>query len=130
MIRHLGRLSIGNRVEIGANSTVGKAVLDSTVIEVGVKTGPQVNIGHNSWISRDTQIAGRAHISGSVCIGESCFIGANASVNDKVKIGDFCKIGIGAVVRDDVKSNARIMGLDALPLKRHAEAKVEGESRH
>lgn len=117
MIRHLGSVIIEDNVEIGASSTVGRGTLDDTIIKEGTKLGPQVNIGHNTIIDKNCQIAGRSHISGSVKIGYSSKLWANCTIKDGISIGDNCTVGIGAVVTNDIESNITVMGLEALKLK-------------
>ncbi len=116
-IRHLGNVIIEDNVEIGASSTVGRGTLNNTIIKNGTKVGPQVNIGHNSIIGRNCQIAGRTHISGSVKIGEESHLWANSIIKDGITIGSKCTIGIGAVVTKNVEDNITVMGLEAVKLK-------------
>ncbi len=120
MIRHLGNVIIGNYVEVGANSTIARGTMDETIIRNYNKIGPQVNIGHNSIIDENCEIAGRACLSGSVQIGKNCFIGANCSIKENIAIGDKCKVGIGAVVTKNVSDGTVVMGLEATTLKQLA----------
>ena len=83
----------------------------------GTKIGPQVNIGHNSAIGKNCQIAGRTHISGSVKIGNSSKLWANCTIKDGISIGNNCTVGIGAIVTKDIESDITVMGLEALKLK-------------
>ena len=125
MIRHLGRVVIEDFVEIGANSTIARGTIDNTLIKEFTKIGPQVNIGHNTIIGKNCEIAGRTHTSGSVKIGDDCFLGANCSIRDGVTIGSGCTIGIGSVVVRDIEDNKTIMGLEALDLRKLAKVKRE-----
>lgn len=125
MLRHIGKVLIGNHVEIGANSTIARGTIDNTVIKNYTKIGPQVNIGHNTIIGENTEIAGRTHTSGSVSIGKNCFIGANCSIKESIQIGDKCTIGIGAVVTKNIEDNIAVMGLEAIKLKNLAKFKKD-----
>lgn len=116
-VPHLGNVVIGNHVEIGANNTIARATLGSTIISDYVKCDDQVHIAHNCSIGEATIITAQAEISGSVKIGKHCWIGPNASIMQKVSIGDHVTIGLGAVVIEDVAKNKKVMGLDSLDLR-------------
>ncbi|MFY9085526.1 UDP-3-O-(3-hydroxymyristoyl)glucosamine N-acyltransferase [Aliarcobacter cryaerophilus] len=117
MLRHLGKVIVEDFVEIGANTTIARGTLDNTIIKKYTKIGPQVNIGHNTFIDENCEIAGRTHTSGSVKIGKRCFLGANCSIKESIKIGDDCTVGIGSVVIKNVLNNTKVMGLEALNLR-------------
>lgn len=118
MLRHLGKVIIEDFIEIGANSTIARGTLNDTIIKKYTKIGPQVNIGHNTFIDENCEIAGRTHTSGSVKIGKNCFIGANCSIKNGIKIGNNCTVGIGAIVTKDIADHVSVMGLEALPLRK------------
>lgn len=107
---HLASVRIADYVEIGALNTVVGGALNSTVIHSYVKTDDHVHIAHNCIIGAKTLITACAEISGSVAIGENCWLGPNCSIMNKIKIGDNCYIGLGAVVLKDVPSGAVMAG--------------------
>ncbi|HEX5650750.1 MAG TPA: UDP-3-O-(3-hydroxymyristoyl)glucosamine N-acyltransferase [Steroidobacteraceae bacterium] len=74
-VPQLGAVTVGDDVEIGANTTIDRGAIEDTVIEHGVKIDNQVQIGHNCRIGEHTVIAGCAGISGSVTIGKRCMVG-------------------------------------------------------
>lgn len=115
---HLGRVIIGNHVEIGAKCTIAKGTLGDTVIEDNVKIDDQVHIAHNCLIQEKTVITACAEISGSVTIGPKTWIGPNSSIIQKVVIGEESLIGIGAVITKDVPSKKKYMGFEALELRK------------
>jgi len=112
---HAGNVEIGDRVEIGANSTIDRSTfsVDSTELGDDVKIDNQVHIGHNVKISYGVTIAAQACVSGSVVIGESTWIGAGVTVSDNVKIGSKAQILVNAVVISDVPDGARYSGFYA-----------------
>ena len=116
-IPHIGRVKIGDNVEIGAKSTIARATLETTLIESNVKIDDQVHIAHNCKIGKNTIITACVEISGSVSIGQNCWIGPNSSIIQKVKIGDNVTIGIGSIVTKDIEDNKKIMGLEGLDLR-------------
>lgn len=98
-IPQVGRVVIGDDVEIGANTTIDRGALDDTVIEDGVKLDNQIQIAHNVRIGAHTAIAGCVGIAGSTSIGRHCRIGGSAgilghlSIADEVEIAAFTLIG-------------------------------------
>ena len=107
---HLASVRIADYVEIGALNTVVGGALNSTLIHSYVKTDDHVHIAHNCKIGAKTLITACAEISGSVVIGENCWLGPNCSIMNKIKIGDNCYIGLGSVVLKDVPSGAVMAG--------------------
>jgi UDP-3-O-[3-hydroxymyristoyl] glucosamine N-acyltransferase len=87
-IPQIGRVVIGDDVEIGANTTIDRGALDDTVIEDGVKLDNQIQIGHNCRIGAHTAIAGCAGIAGSTTIGRHCMIGGAAMIAGHLTLGD------------------------------------------
>lgn len=114
---HLGRVEIGNYVEIGANCTVARAALDATILEDYVKTDDHVHIAHNCHIGSGTFIAAGAILSGSIQIGSDVWISPNATLIDQSRVGDRAFIGLGSVVTKSVKAEARVFGVPAKPIK-------------
>jgi UDP-3-O-[3-hydroxymyristoyl] glucosamine N-acyltransferase len=87
-VPQVGRVIIGDDVEIGANTTVDRGALNDTVIEHGVKIDNLVQIAHNCHIGADTAIAGCAGIAGSTRIGQRCLIGGAAMILGHIDICD------------------------------------------
>jgi len=95
-----GNVIIGNRVEIGANSTIDRAVFGSTIIEDGVKIDNLVQIGHNSIIGRNSVLSGQTGIAGSTILGRNVTMGGQSGTAGHLKIGDFAVIaGKGGVTK-------------------------------
>ena len=88
----VGRLVIGDYVEIGANCTIDRGALDETVIGPGTKFDNLVHIGHNSSIGANVVIAAQTGISGSCTIGDDCLLGG------QVGLGDHAAIEAGAIL--------------------------------
>ncbi|MEO5881313.1 MAG: UDP-3-O-(3-hydroxymyristoyl)glucosamine N-acyltransferase [Caldimonas sp.] len=87
-IEQLGRVRIGDDVEIGANSCIDRGAAGDTVIGDGVKIDNLVQIGHNVRIGAHTAIAGCVGIAGSATIGAHCMIGGGVGINGHVIIAD------------------------------------------
>lgn len=87
-ITQLGGVRIGNRVEIGACTTIDRGALDHTVIEDGVIIDNLVQIAHNCRIGKNTAIAGCAGLAGSAIIGANCTLAGGTGVVGHVEICD------------------------------------------
>ena len=87
-IYQLGGVRIGDRVEIGASTTVDRGTLDHTVIEDGVIIDNLVQIAHNCRIGKNTAIAGCAGLAGSTIIGDNCTISGGVGVVGHLEICD------------------------------------------
>ncbi len=82
----IGRLEIGNDVEIGANTTIDRGALDATVISDGVKLDNLVQVGHNVHIGRNVVIASQTGISGSSVLEDNVIVGGQVGIADHVRI--------------------------------------------
>lgn len=87
-IEQVGRVVIGDDVEIGANTTIDRGALDNTVVEDGVKLDNQVQVAHNVRIGQHTAIAGCVGIAGSTKIGRQCLIGGAVGLAGHLEIVD------------------------------------------
>ncbi len=87
-IEQLGRVVIGDDVEIGANTCIDRGALGDTVIADGVKIDNLVQIGHNVRIGAHTAIAGCVGIAGSATIGAHCMLGGGVGISGHVTIAD------------------------------------------
>lgn len=87
-VPQLGAVTIGDDVEIGANTTIDRGTLDDTVIEDGVKLDNQIQVAHNVRIGAHTAIAGCTGIAGSARIGARCTIGGGVGIVGHTEIAD------------------------------------------
>jgi len=89
----VGRLEIGDDVEIGANSTVDRGALDVTRIERGTKIDNLVHVGHNVQIGEDVVIAAQTGLSGSAVVQNNVIIGGQVGIADHVRIEEGAILG-------------------------------------
>ena len=87
-IPQIGRVVIGDDVEIGAHTTIDRGAIDDTVLEEGVKLDNHIQIGHNVRIGAHTAIAACTAIAGSASIGRHCMIYGDAQINGHITIAD------------------------------------------
>jgi UDP-3-O-[3-hydroxymyristoyl] glucosamine N-acyltransferase len=115
-IPHLGNVRIGKEVEIGSCVTIARGTIDSTQINDMVKIDDHVFIAHNAQIgSRSILVAG-CEISGSVEIGDDCWIGPLSTIRDGLTIGSKSIIGMGSVVTKNVEQETTVAGNPARKL--------------
>lgn len=91
-IPQLGRVVIGDDVEIGANTTIDRGALEDTIIEDGVKLDNQIQVGHNVIIGANTAIAACTGIAGSTRIGKNCAIGGGVGILGHLVVADRVQI--------------------------------------
>lgn len=115
---HLGGVSIGDDVQIGANNTIARGALSNTIIENNVKTDNLVHIAHNCLIKQGAFLTAGAIFSGGVTFGKQSWIAPNASIMQKVDVGDNAFIGIGAVVTKNVPESSVVVGNPARILRK------------
>ena len=116
-IYHIGRVIIGNDVEIGANSCIDRGSLNDTIIEDLCRIDNLVQIGHNAHIKKGTILVAQVGIAGSVVIGAYCALGGQVGVAGHINIADRVQIaGQGGVVQDINESGA-LGGCPAVPIR-------------
>jgi len=120
-VHSLGGVIIGDDVEIGANSTIDRATLQSTRIGAGTKIDNQVQIGHNVTIGLNCLICGKVGIAGSVTIGDRVRIGGGAGIADHVTIGTEAIVGAASGVGTDVPAGSYVFGYPAVSIDRALE---------
>jgi UDP-3-O-[3-hydroxymyristoyl] glucosamine N-acyltransferase len=119
-VPQVGRVVIGNDVEIGANSTVDRGALNDTTIGEGTKIDNLVQIGHNAIIGRHCIIVAQTGIAGSAQLGDFVVMGGHSGVVGHVKIGSGAQIAGMAHVKEDVPPRARMGGTPAVPFNEWA----------
>lgn len=110
-IPQIGRVVIGDDVEIGANTTIDRGALDDTVIEDGVKLDNQIQIAHNVRIGAHTAIAGCVGIAGSTTIGRYCRIGGSAGILGHLRIADHVEISSFTLIGKSIRESGSYTGI-------------------
>lgn len=109
-----GNVIIEDYVDIGANTTIDRATLGSTIIRRGVKLDNQIQIAHNVEIGENTVIAAQSGIAGSSKIGKGCMIGGQVGIAGHLVIGNNVKIQAQSGIGRNVKDNEVLQGSPAL----------------
>lgn len=110
-IPQIGRVLIGDHVEIGANTTIDRGALDDTVIEEDVKLDNQIQVAHNVRIGAHTAIAGCVGIAGSANIGKYCRIGGSAGILGHLSIADGVEISSFTLVSKSIREKGVYSGI-------------------
>jgi UDP-3-O-[3-hydroxymyristoyl] glucosamine N-acyltransferase len=113
-IPQLGNVVIEDNVEIGANTTIDRAVMNSTIIRRGVKLDNLIQVAHNVEIGENTAIASQVGISGSTKIGKNCVLGGQAGLGGHIKISDNVSIGAQSGIISNIASGRSILGSPAI----------------
>lgn len=117
-IPQLGRVVIGNRVEIGASTTIDRGALEDTIIKDGVILDNQIQIAHNVVVGENTAMAACSVIAGSTVIGQNCTIAGLVGINGHINITDNCVFtGMAMVTKDISASGVYSSGMPAAPNK-------------
>lgn len=113
-IPQIGRVIIGDEVEIGANCTIDRAALTTTSIGNDVKMDDHVHIGHNVSIGDHTIIVAQTGIAGSARIGKYCVLAGQCGVIGHVTVGDGCTVASRAGVTADLPPAKVVSGYPAM----------------
>lgn len=106
----LGKVRIGNYVEIGAHDNVSCGSSGDTVIEDYAKVDALVHIGHDAHIGKNVIITAGSIIGGFADLGNKAYTGINASIRNRINLGDGCLIGMGATVTKSVDPGVIVAG--------------------
>src|SRR6185437_1759247 len=113
----LGRVIIGDDVEIGANSTVDRGAGPDTVIGAGTMIDNLVQIGHNVQVGRGCVLIAQSGIAGSTRLGDHVIVAAQGGLTGHLSIGSGARIGAQAGVMRDVAPGESVVGAPAVPVK-------------
>jgi len=110
-IPQIGGVTIGDDVEIGANTTIDRGTMDDTIIGNGVKLDNQIQIGHNCKIGAHTAMAGCVAVAGSADIGSHCSIGAGALILGHLAICDHVTVSADTVISRSIGEPGTYTGM-------------------
>jgi UDP-3-O-[3-hydroxymyristoyl] glucosamine N-acyltransferase len=124
-IPQLGNVILEDHVEIGANVTIDRATMGSTMIRKGVKLDNLIQIGHNVEVGENTVMAGQTGIAGSTKVGKNCMFGGQVGISGHLKIANGTKIGAQGGILGDVKEEGTvILGSPAIEIKQFLKSSV------
>ncbi|HTS46188.1 MAG TPA: UDP-3-O-(3-hydroxymyristoyl)glucosamine N-acyltransferase [Puia sp.] len=113
-VPQMGNVIIEDNVEIGANATIDRATIGSTIIRKGAKLDNLIQVAHNVEVGYNTAIAAQAGVSGSTKIGNNVMIGGQAGIVGHIQIADGSKINAQSGVSKSIKvPNSAVTGSPA-----------------
>jgi UDP-3-O-[3-hydroxymyristoyl] glucosamine N-acyltransferase len=104
---------IEDQVEIGANATIDRATIGSTLIKSGAKLDNLIQVAHNVEVGHSTVIAAQAGISGSTKIGNGVMIGGQAGIVGHIQLGDGAKVNAQSGVSKSIEAGKAVTGSPA-----------------
>ncbi len=113
----VGRLLIGDHVEIGANSCIDRGALGDTVIGAGTKIDNLVQIGHNTVVGKHCIIVAQVGISGSSRLEDGVVMGGQSAMAGHLTIGAGAKVAAQAGIMRDIEPGTVVGGSPAVPIR-------------
>lgn len=128
-IPQIGRVVIGDDVEIGPGTTIDRGALEDTRIGDGTKIDNQVHIAHNVQIGKHCLIAGQVGFAGSATVGDFVAISGQVGISDHIHVGAGAQIGAASAVYRDIPAGEKWAGAPAVPLQAWLRARAEANRR-
>lgn len=116
-IPQIGRVIIGNDVEVGANTCIDRGALDDTIIGDGCRIDNLVQIAHNDRIGKYCILVSQTGIAGSCTFGDYVVCGGQTGFADHLTVGSGAQIGAQSGVMRDIEPGAIVMGSPTVPFK-------------
>ncbi len=114
-IPQIGNVILEDNVDVGANTTIDRATMGSTIIRKGVKLDNLIQVAHNVEIGENTVIAAQSGIAGSTKIGKNCMFGGQVGVSGHITIADGIKLSAQTGVSNNLKKpNEVLIGSPAI----------------
>jgi UDP-3-O-[3-hydroxymyristoyl] glucosamine N-acyltransferase len=124
-IPQLGNVVIEDDVEIGANTTVDRATMGSTIIHKGVKLDNLIQIAHNVEVGMNTVMAAQSGIAGSAKVGKQCVVGGQVAINGHINVADGIMIGGQSGIANSIKEpNQTYQGSPAIPIGNYRRSSI------
>ena len=124
-IPQVGRVSIGDDVEIGANSCIDRAALETTSVGSGTKIDNLVKIGHNVTVGRHDVVCAQTGIAGSAVLGDGVVLGGQVGVAGHLKVGDGAKVQAQSGIGADVPPGQALHGSPAFGYRDYQKSWIE-----
>lgn len=106
----LGKVIIGNHVEIGVHNNISCGTGGDTVIEDYVKMDALVHVGHDVHLEKNVEITAGAILAGYAKLGSNVYLGINSSIRNRVAIGENSFVGMGSNVTKSINANITVAG--------------------
>ena len=124
-VPQVGNVIIEDHVEVGANSTIDRATMGSTILRKGVKLDNLILIGHNVEVGENTVIAAQSGISGSTKVGKNCMVGGQVGMAGHLSIANNVMMAAqSGVAKDILEDGAIVMGTPAFDHGTHKRSSI------
>ena len=123
-IPQIGNVIVEDDVEIGANTTIDRATMGSTVIRRGVKLDNLIQIAHNCEIGANTVMAAQGGVAGSARVGENCMVGGQVGIAGHIAVGNNVQIGAQSGIPRSIPDGQVLMGYPAVDARQFARQAV------
>lgn len=123
-IPQIGNVIVEDDVEIGANTTIDRATMGSTVIRRGVKLDNLIQIAHNCDIGANTVMAAQGGVAGSAKVGENCMVGGQVGIAGHIAVGNNVQIGAQSGIPRSIPDGQVLMGYPAVDARQFARQAV------
>jgi UDP-3-O-[3-hydroxymyristoyl] glucosamine N-acyltransferase len=117
-IPQAGTVVIGDDVEVGANSCIDRAAMETTYVRSGAKLDNLVQVGHAADVGEGSLMVAFSGVAGSSRLGRGVVLAAKAAVLGHLSIGDRVQVGVASAVTSDVESGEKVTGVPAIAHKR------------
>lgn len=121
-IHSLGAVTIGDDVEIGANTCIDRGTIRDTVIGNRTKIDNLVHLGHNVQIGEDCLICGQVGMAGSAKVGNNCVFAGQCGVSDNIFVGDNVIAGGATKIMSNVPKGRVLLGYPATKMENQMES--------
>lgn len=112
---HIGRVVLGDRVSVGANSCIDRGMMADTSVGEGTKIDNLVHIAHGVVIGKECFLAGGVGLAGGIVIGDRVMLGGHVGIANKVQIGNDAEVGANSGVFRNIGEGERWQGYPAMP---------------
>lgn len=116
-IPQVGTVIVADDVEIGANTTIDRAMMGATVVQRGVKLDNLIHIAHNCEVGEYSRFAAQVGLAGSVSVGKWCEFGGQAGSADHIRVGDRVRVVAQAGMPRSVPDDAMVGGTPAMDMR-------------
>ena len=113
----VGNVVLEGDNEVGANTTIDRATMGSTVVRRGAKIDNLVQVGHNVEVGRNTVLCAQVGIAGSTTVGEWCTLAGQVGVAGHIKVGDRVTVGAQSGIPGNTRDGVTLMGYPAIPAR-------------
>ncbi len=123
-IAQIGNVLIEDDVEVGANTTIDRATMGSTVVHRGTKLDNLIQIAHNVEVGEHTVMAAQVGVAGSTKIGSHCMVGGQVGFAGHITVGDRSNFGAQSGIPNHVEAGSNLLGTPAIPAREFARTSV------